>query len=136
MKTPFVIKPLEIKLKGLEEVLERSESTPGISKNFVDKKFKRYEGSFLIFGNNLIRIPKLDFLDYKKLEFDVNDFGVFPAVVHNNFYQGKLHGHFDDGSILDFQRKNYVGKVDTKRYFKQQLFDDIFDKYKNNAKWT
>lgn len=113
IKKPF-IKPIKIRLKGLEEVLERTEELSDVSENFANKKFNRYKGSFLILGKSLIRIPEFNFLNYEEMEFDVNDYGVFPSVVYNNFEQGKLHGHFKDGSILDFQRKNYIGKVGTR----------------------
>jgi len=134
IKTPFVIKPIKIKQKNLESALKTAEDLPDISKKYVIKKFNRYKGSFLIFGKNLIRIPEFNFLDYKEIEFDTDDYGVFPLVVHGNFNYGKLHGHFKDGSILDFQRKNYIGKVDTKRYFKQELFNQRLDEIKNKKK--
>ncbi|HKL24109.1 MAG TPA: hypothetical protein VJ912_02120 [Candidatus Nanoarchaeia archaeon] len=134
IKTPFVIKPIKIKQKNLESALKTAEDLPDISKEYIIKKFNRYKGSFLIFGNNLIRIPSLDFLNYKEVEFDTYDYGVFSSVVHGNFNYGKLHGHFKDGSILDFQRKNYIGKVDTKRYFKQELFNQRLDEIKNRKK--
>jgi len=124
----LIVKPINIKLDGLENLLERRMAPSlHLDKKTIKKRFNRYGGTFLLVGDNFFRIPNISFLNYTNINFDVDDFGVFPAVVYNNFNGGNLHGHFSDGSIIDFERKGYVGKMDVGRYFKQEAFNQYFD---------
>ena len=126
IKIPFVFKAIDIKINGLEKVLE--DSFEGSNNEKVEKKFNRYTGTFLIAGNNLIRIPRFPGINYIPLEFDCDLFGVYSQVVRDDYTLGKPHGHFLDGSILDFSRKGYFGKANIKRYFTNEAFSQELDR--------
>lgn len=126
----LVVRGIDIKINNLEKVLDILPS----KKAEVEKKFSRYEGRFLLFGNKLFRTPKLPFVNYLDLDFDAYDYGVLPKVIHGKFEGEKLHGHFGDGAILDFERKGYIGSANVQRYFEVEAFKEIY--YGNREKVT
>ena len=111
------LKLINIKLNGLEELLEKVVS----NKKFIEKQFRRYEGNFFVRGDRLVPIPKLPFFNYDSTELDVNDPDVFLAVVYDDPFN-KPPVHFENGSLIKVFRPNKKGKLHPGNY---NIYSDV-----------